>query len=367
MGTRVSAIGEQTSLSDRKRRAGQRMLLCLDAATSSSDLRSLLRELRPAGFVLDPRGADEPMQLRELRAELAARLPSALPPLLAARHERGRPCAGTTDLPPLQWLAQADDPALSRALGQAWRRELAALGFQLHLGPACDLAALPGEPLPLVAAEPSLAGPDPGRAARTIAAFCEADQDAGCGAAPRLCQGWRDGDRLRSLEKELSGLLAEDLQPIEAAVGADVPALLLGLGRWAAFSEELPAAAVRGLLVGQLRERLGFAGLLLSEDPRALPAELELQLPTLLRLGVEGSLDQWLVGGLAEAWSSFFEALVKLQERHPALDDLLVAADRRLLAARERLLLGVQPAGLELLDSPSHRDLALMARARGGC
>ena len=368
MPTPVTAIGEQTTLAHRKRRAGQRLLLSLAEPELNADQRALLRQLTPAGFALDPGGASEPAQLRELAAELAARLSPSVPPILAARHAVGRPCHGCSEQPPMAWLVRADDPQLTGAVGRAWRQELAALGFHLHLAPSCELEALAGEPVPGLGAEPGaqLVGPDAQRAARTLSAFVRDDERAACAACPSLCQGWLAEGRLVSHEKELPGLLAEELAPVDAAVRMGVPALLVGWGRWPAFDEDRPAWCVPALLEGQLRGRLGFRGLLLAEDPDLAAGAEGLQRHRLLRAGLEAGLDLWVLGPGCERQLEIFEALVKLQERRPGLDLAIDESQKRLLRGRERLMLHRPRPGSEVLDSPAHRELVLLARARGG-
>ncbi len=365
MRTRVDAFGEQTTLSDRKRRAAQRLLVGLPQAGLGYDQRALLRVLTPAGFHLEPSGAEEPAQLRELAREASSRLPPALPPIVAARHSHGRPCPGCTDLPPFTWLGRADDPSLSAAVGRAWRRELAALGFHLHLGPACDLEPLGVRALPASRVEPSLAGPDPARVAATVEAFVRREPSDACGACPSLAGGWLKEERLVAYEKELPGLLAEDLVPVEAAVRAGVSALLVGWGRWSAFDEERPCWCTPSFTRGQLRERLGFEGLLLAEDPGLAPAAEGLRIPALLLSGLDAGLDLWLLEPDPGHQVAVFEILVKLQEQHSGLDTALELSHKRLLRARQALMLGRQRPGLEVLDSPAHRDLALLTRARG--
>ena len=268
----------------------------------------------------------------------------------------------------MAWLARADDTQLTGTVGRAWRRELSALGFHLHLAPACDLVTLAGEPLPTLGVEPGplLVGPQPQRAARTVAAFVQDDAQASCAACPSLCQGWLHDGRLVSHDKELPGLLAEELAPVEAAVRVGVPALLVGWGRWPAFDESRPVWSVPELIQGQLRERLGFRGLLLAEDPCAAAQAEGLQPHRLLLAGLDGGVDLWVVEAGCEHQLEVFEALVKLQERYPGLDTGLDLSQKRLLRGRERLMLHRPRPGLEVLDSPAHRELVLLARARGG-
>ena len=87
---RTDAMGEQTTLSRRKRRAGQRLIVGLQGAGLNDDERRLFRKIRPAGFILFARNVEEPAQVRELNRELHALLPDELPPLLSVDQEGGR-------------------------------------------------------------------------------------------------------------------------------------------------------------------------------------------------------------------------------------------------------------------------------------
>jgi len=362
---RVDAAGEQTSLALRKRRAGQRLLLGVGARGVSGDLRGLVRLFKPAGFVLTTAAAEEPAQLRELCRELSAMLPAEHPALLFARHERGACCPGATDWPAPSWLARAADLELAREVGGSWRGELAALGFHLHLAPRLGLEAGWGEPVPAVAgslAELQL-GPDPLICARTVAAMVGGGAAA---ASPALCTGRVDEQGgLQALEKELPGLLAEDLQPVDAAVRAGVPALLVGYRVWSAFHEELPACLSPRLLRGQLRQRLGFGGLLLGEELDLEPVRRRWRFEQQLALGVQAGLDLVICSGSADLQAQVFETFVKLQEEREGLDPELEDGEARLLAAREGLLLGRHVPGIEVVGCARHKDLALLARVRG--
>ncbi len=367
MRTRVTAVGESTSLSDRKRRAGQRLFLGLAQPRLDGDTRALLRELQPAGFLVDPRGAEEPAQLRELSRELAAQLAAARPPLILARHHRGAPCPGGTDWPAPGWLARGDDPALTFRVGQAWRAELGALGFHLHLAPICDLELLNGEPVPGLGDDCGdlLLGPSVSQATESLRAFLGGA--AAASSCPACFTGFVDSvGRLLALEKELPGLLAEDLEPVRTAIDAAVPALLVGHGRWSAFHEDRPCGQLPRLLRDVVRQELGFRGLLLGEDLSVHASRERSSLDGQLHDGLEASVDAWLVSGSPAGQMRVFEALVRMQEERPSLDPLFRDSDIRLLKTREALLLHRHAAELELVGCAASRDLALLARARGG-
>ena len=76
---RVTASGEQTSLAERKRRAGQRLIIGISGASVRPEEVALIREIQPAGFILFARNVEEPRQVLELNRELQALLPPELP------------------------------------------------------------------------------------------------------------------------------------------------------------------------------------------------------------------------------------------------------------------------------------------------
>ena len=87
--TRVKAIGEQTSLSWRKKDAGQRMFIGFHGTSVNDDLRRIIQEIQPAGFVLFRRNVEEPRQVFELNRELTSLTNAENPPFLAVDQEEG--------------------------------------------------------------------------------------------------------------------------------------------------------------------------------------------------------------------------------------------------------------------------------------
>ena len=86
----VEATGEGTSLADRKRIAGQRLVIGFEKPYVDDDLRKLIRSVRPAGFILFARNVEEPAQVLELNRELASLVDPHYPALLCVDQEGGR-------------------------------------------------------------------------------------------------------------------------------------------------------------------------------------------------------------------------------------------------------------------------------------
>ena len=86
---RVTASGEQTTLWERKRRAGQRLIIGISGASVTQEEISLIREIQPAGFILFARNVEEPAQVLELNRELQSLLPPELPAICTVDQEGG--------------------------------------------------------------------------------------------------------------------------------------------------------------------------------------------------------------------------------------------------------------------------------------
>ena len=61
-----AAVGEQTTLAERKWAAAQRLILGFEGTTPSDESKAFVREAAPAGFILFARNIEEPAQVLEL-------------------------------------------------------------------------------------------------------------------------------------------------------------------------------------------------------------------------------------------------------------------------------------------------------------
>lgn len=155
----------------------------------------------------------------------------------------------------------ADDlVATARATGEGARR----LGVGMFLSPVLDV--LTGE-------NPWLAGrtmgADPGEVARVAAGFVQGVQQAGVLATAKHFPGYRALAADPALtDTALTGNAAElepGLTPFRAAIGAGVGAVMLGPAVVTALDRHQPASTSPAV-VRLLREELGFAGLVVTDD-----------------------------------------------------------------------------------------------------
>lgn len=362
----MKAIGEQTSLAWRKRRAGQRMVLGFQGTSIPAGLRELIRVAPPAGFILFSRNIEEPAQARELNRELKSLLPDSLPPLRSVDQEGGpvQRLAGT-DWPAMRWLGNAADLELTCRVAAAIGRELAACHFDLNWAPVADVC----EGSDGVIGERSFSG-DPDVVAAHVAAYIAGARQAGvaCVAKHFPGHGAASGDshtELPVVELDRPELERRDLAPFRAAIAAQIGGIMSAHVRFPAWDEDLPATLSRRVIGGVLRGDLGFDGVIFS-DCMEMAALDAWPLQRQLSLACTAGVDAFLVSHTLERQWEIFEQLVRLQEAEARHDAWSIDTYKRVMGLRERTLLDrPAPAPVSVVGGRHHRDLALLARARG--
>ena len=235
----------------------------LDHAT-----RRLLVERPPGGVILFRRNVRSASQLRDLAGELHA-LGAGVPPLIALDHEGGRVHrlpAPFTHFPPAATVAAAGDARLVEAVGLAMGRELAAVGVDVDFAPVLDVWSNPRNQ---VIGDRAF-GTTPA-AARLGLALARGLARAGvvpCGKHfPG--HGGTAGDSHHVLPRVTTSrrtLARIDLAPFVRAIRARVPALMTAHVVYTALDARRPATLSARICRDLLRRRLGFRGVLFSDD-----------------------------------------------------------------------------------------------------
>jgi beta-N-acetylhexosaminidase len=214
------------------------------------------------GVVLFARNVRSPAQVAALTAALRAERPDVL---VAVDEEGGdvtRLDAATGSAVPGPYaLGVVDDEALTRSVGHALGRRLAAAGITVDLAPVADVNSNPDNPIIGVRAF----GAAPDLVARHVRATVEGMQAAGVAACAKHFPGHGD----TAVDSHLGlpavgGDLAGALLPFEAAAKAGVRAVMTGHLLVAGY-DALPATVNPALVDGLLRAELGFDGVVISD------------------------------------------------------------------------------------------------------
>jgi beta-N-acetylhexosaminidase len=220
------------------------------------------------GVVLFARNAAPPARLRALVRALHA-LDPAHPPLVAIDHEGGRVHrlrAPFTHFPPARVVGAAG-VATARAVARAMARELAAVEIDCTFAPVLDVDSNPANPV--IGDRALAAAPD--AVARLGLAVHRALRAEGLVTCGKHFPGHGDTAvdshlALPVVARRRRALGTLELAPFVRAIAAGIPMLMTAHVRYPALDPERPATLSRTILTGLLRRRLGFRGVVCSDD-----------------------------------------------------------------------------------------------------
>ncbi len=255
-------------MSGRNDAAGRVLMVGLPGPELDAALRARLRRLAPGGVILFARNLETPAHCRSLVEELRRTVDHPL--LLAVDQEGGRVSRlgrwiGTT--PSAAALTRAG-PEVTRRFAVATGRALRATGFNLDFAPVVDLG---GAGAANGIGDRSF-GDDPLQVTRLAGAFLDGLQEqgiAGClkhfpGLGPTSVDSH---ETLPIAERTCEELLVRDLLPFRRLASRS-PAVMVGHAHYPALDPApgVPASLSAPIVSGLLRSRLGYRGLVASDD-----------------------------------------------------------------------------------------------------
>ena len=247
---------------------GQLFILGFEGRAPSLALEVFVRERNPGGVILFARNLGSPEEIAMLTNALQAASPTPL--FVAIDQEGGK----VTRLQPpfTQWPSAATvgdvgSSELAHALGKAMAQELLAVGINMNLAPVLDVLTNPANPI----MAGRCFGGDPQVVTRLGMAVFGGLKDMGVLAVGKHFPGHGDTTvdshlGLPVVPHDQARLWAVELAPFVAAIDAGIPALMTAHLLVPALDPERPATLSRPILTELLRERLGFSGLLVSDD-----------------------------------------------------------------------------------------------------
>jgi beta-N-acetylhexosaminidase len=332
----------------------------------TEDLKGLLA--RGVGGVISfARNVGTPLEVLELNRELKR---SAGRPLLLAVDQEGGQVArlrqGFTEIPSMRAVGATANAALARELGTAIGRELRAVGFDMNYAPVLDIDTNPDNPV--IGARSF--GRTPEIVTELGLALAEGLQDAGVAACGKHFPGHGDTSQdshleLPKLPHAMGRLERVELSPFKAAAKAGIASFMTAHVIFEAVDAQHPATMSHAVLTGILRQKLGYDGLVVSDDVEMKAIADNYGVEEAVLLGLNAGVDHFLCCHTAELTHRAIEAIVKAVESGQVSRETLATATRRFgdVLARFEKPVGSATA-LEALRSPEH--LALVARIRSG-
>jgi beta-N-acetylhexosaminidase len=294
-------------------RAAQVLLVGIPGTTAGEGGRSAV-DAGVGGILLYGENLVDAAQVRTLVADLQAR--AAVPLAIATDEEPGRigRLAGAGIIPAtpsarsLGRLPTATIEARARRIG----RGMADLGLTVDLAPVLDVTGAAGGG---VIGDRSF-GADPAVVSRAGVAFAEGLARAGIAAVGKHFPGHGEtaGDSHSSLPivtASVATLRRRALPPFEAAIGAGIPAIMLGHLRVDAIDPFYPTS-LSAKAVRLLREDLGFTGLVMADDLYMGGVTDRWDVPTAVELALRAGVDMVVLStaaGVREVTASLVAAV----------------------------------------------------------
>ena len=363
-----AATGEQTTLAERKRRAAQRLILGFEGTSPSAEFKRYVSSAPPAGFILFARNIEEPEQVLELNRELASLVPDHAPALLSVDQEGGRVLrVRDTAWPPMRWLGNIDDPAVTRQTAASMGGELRAMGFNLDWAPVADVDSNPANP---VIGDRSFSR-DPQTVARHVNAFLDGLHDVGVMGSVKHFPGHGDTStdshlELPVVDKDVGDLEECEMLPFRSAIAHGVEIVMSAHVMFPAIDEAVPATMSSPILKGWLRERMGYTGIIVSDDMEMGAVRGRFPLQQQLDQACRATLDLFVMCKSLDLQVEAWETLIHLAEEDPTHDILALDSMRRLSSLRETFLIDPPAAPpLAVVGGRPNRDFVQLLDARG--
>lgn len=256
--------------------AGQRIVTGFPGEDPPPAVRGMIRRGELAGVVLFSANFDDRAEARRLIGRLQRiRRPRGLrDPLLVMVDQEGgevKRLAG----PPTASAAQMGKrgPGFSRREGKATGRSLAGAGFNVDLAPVLDVGRSGGA----ISEEGRSFGSSAEAVSKTGVAFAGGLRDGGVAGTAKHFPGLGAAEvntdfGVEEINLSKAALRATDEAPFAAFNDARGQLVMMSTAIYPAFSKR-PAVFSRALATGELRDRIGFGGVSISDALQSAAAQ----------------------------------------------------------------------------------------------
>jgi beta-N-acetylhexosaminidase len=365
---------------------GQLLWIGFEGTSVAPELRGRLERGEAGATIVFKRnlaiagaGGDERCDLAalvELNHALHRRAPDGTPAWIAVDQEGGRvqrvrapatvwPAMDRHDQLPAQ-LPAAAALRLAGEVGEAMGRELAALGFDIDFAPVLDVHTNPANPI----IGDRAFGRDAEAVGHRALAFADGLRRAGIVACGKHFPGHGDTAtdshlELPRVDHDWARLEQVELAPFRAAAAQALPMLMTAHVVFAALDPERPATLSPPVITGLLRERIGYRGIVISDDldMRAIVDHIGVDAAAVA--AIRAGCDVLLLCRDPGHQVLAREALIREAERDSELRRRIAESAHRVRQLKQTIEAGrsLRP-GLDVVGSAPHQALA--ARLRGG-
>jgi beta-N-acetylhexosaminidase len=348
-----------------RKKVGQLFVMGFEGRNITAHVKELIARYNVGGLILFSRNISDPVQAWELIRSF--REPDLL---VCVDHEGGRVVRfpePVTRFPAARAFGDLGSEELLRTAALYQGRELAALGINWNFAPVLDVWS---NPLNKVISDRAFAS-EPGKAAALGCAYVRGLHAAGVASCGKHFPGHGDTredshEVMPRVRTEAGTLEQRELLPFAAAFKAGLPAVMTAHVLYEGIDPVLPATLSPVLVEGFLRRKLGFGGLVVTDDleMKGIARGWDVEDRTLLAL--KAGADMLMYCHTPEVQVAAIETVYK------ALDGRIIRAEQverslERIGRLKALARKARPAGdkeelLAVLRMPEHKSLAASLR-----
>ena len=331
---------------DLQRKIGQLFVTGFAGTIVTPELRAVAREFGLGGVVLFDRNIEAPLQVADIAFDVA-NFTQDIPAWLGVDQEGGnvaRLRSPFTEWPAMGLLGRSEDIELSGRFGQALAKELRLVGVTLDFAPVLDVNTNPRNP---VIGERSLSK-NVENVCNLGAAIIRSLQEFGVAACGKHFpgHGGTDVDSHKTLpvvERPFKEMKEVELKPFEAAIAANVAAIMTAHVVYPSVDDGVPATLSKRILTDILRDDMGFEGVIVSDDLEMAAITKHMSIAAATVKAVLSGCDLLLLCGTKiERQIEAIEALIYAVEDSQISTDRIESALARGWRIKERFLVSRQ-------------------------
>ena len=361
-----SGIEEIFSTLSLEEKIGQLLMVGVSGQERTAETAAILKELKPGAVILLGRNVRDPAQLTAFSSALqeGARVTR----FVSMDQEGGtvvRLLRGATVFPGAMATGATGSSGLARLEGRVSGAELSALGVNMNLAPVLDVNSNRKNPVIGVRAF----GDDPMKVAMLGVAYALGLQESGVAAVAKHFPGHGDSVEdshrgLPTIKHDLARLERVELVPFAAAAKAGIDAMMTAHLLFPAI-DDVPATLSKKILTDILRGRLGFQGMVISDDLEMKAVEATIGVGPCAVRSILAGADQVMIIWHRENKDAARDALLGAVKSGELPMARLDEAVRRVLAVKMRRgIIGSVPfhtpdaAAIAAVGNPHHKRVA---------
>lgn len=326
-----------------------------------------IHSMQPAGIIYFKRNVETPLQLAQLSYEIFA-LSQKLP-LIGIDQEGGwvaRLAEPFTVFPGNDYLSRAyqktKKPTLAVQQAAAMAKELKAIGVNINFTPIADIHTNPDNPIiPLK----RVYGVEPKIVSKLVVETVKAYRKQKVVSCAKHFPGHGDTNTdshlvLPFVDVPQNTLMKREILPFRAAIKAKVPTIMTAHVVYNKIDSK-PATLSKKILEGILRKKLGFKGVLISDDMEMSAIAGNMNVPQASVEAIKSGVDLLLVCKKLDLAMEVHEAIIKAVESKKLPKPRVLQALRRISAMKREYLKKQDFENLlspKVYDWPAHRKLS---------